>query len=389
MSSPSSRRRRAPEAPSAQPASPEPAQYRRVLVFQGGGALGAYQAGVYQALHEAGFEPDWVVGTSIGAINAAIIAGNRRADRMERLDAFWSRVTAQGVWASMADAMRPFSPQAAQTLLQFDLLTNGLPGFFRPRWMSWGNPMLHGEPEQASCYDTSPLRDTLNELVDWSLLTNGTRLTVGAVSVRGGHMRYFDSKKERLHADHVVASGSLPPAFGAVRIEGDLYWDGGICSNTPMECVLNDRHPMPSLVFTTRIWQGHGEAPDNVWATQQRMKDIQFASRADLHLSYERDANHLRRMLRTLLEEHPKRQPLPEALEHLLQDASISTYHVVKLQARRLPYEDHSKDVDFSAHGIAQRRRDGYEAACEALRSSPWKEQTDEGVHSYPFPTVR
>lgn len=363
--------------------------YRRVLVFQGGGALGAYQAGVYQALHEAGWEPDWVIGTSIGAINAALVAGNRPADRMERIDAFWSRVTAQGVWAAMADALRPLSPEGAQSLLQFDLLCNGLPGFFRPRWLSWGNPMLHGEPEQASCYDTAPLRQTLDELVDWSCLAGGTRLTVGAVSVRGGHMRYFDSEHEALSADHVMASGALPPAFGAVRIDGDLYWDGGICSNTPMERVLNDDHHLPSLVFTTRIWQGHGEAPDNVWATQQRMKDIQFASRADVHLSYERNANHLRRMLRTLIEDHPKNKPLPEAVDELLNDASVSTYHVVKLQARRQPYEDHGKDIDFSANGIAQRRRDGYEAAREALRSRPWEAQPEEGVHSYAFPTVR
>jgi NTE family protein len=190
-----------------------------VLVFQGGGALGAYQAGVYQALHEAGWEPDWVLGISIGAINAALIAGNRTADRMARIDAFWSRMTAKGAWAAMADALRPLSPEGAQSLLQFDLLCNGLPGFFRPRWLSWGNPLLHGEPEQASCYDTTPLRDTLDELIDWSCLAGGTRLTVGAVSVRGGHMRYFDSDTEPLSADHVMASGALPPAFGAVRID--------------------------------------------------------------------------------------------------------------------------------------------------------------------------
>jgi NTE family protein len=360
-----------------------------VLVFQGGGALGAYQAGVYQALHEAGIEPDWVIGTSIGAINAALIAGNRPADRMERLDAFWSRVTAQGFWAAIADAWRPLSPEVAQSVLQFDLLFNGLPGFFRPRWLSWANPQLHGEPEQASCYDTTPLRDTLDELIDWSCLGTGPRLTVGAVSVRGGHMRYFDSGHEALRVDHVMASGALPPAFGAVRIDGDVYWDGGICSNTPMERVLNDEHHLPSLVFTTRIWQGHGEAPDNVWATQQRMKDIQFASRADLHLSYERKVNHLRRMLGTLVQDLPKHKPLPEALDHLLEDASVSTYHVIKLQASRLPYEDQGKDIDFSAQGIARRRRDGYETTREALRSRPWEAQAQGGLHAYAFPTDR
>lgn len=388
MAPASSDRRHAAGAPRKLADVPD-RQYRRVLVFQGGGALGAYQAGVYQALHEAGLEPDWVIGTSIGAINAALIAGNEPRHRMERIDAFWSRVTTQGVWSSLADAVRPWSPGWAQSLRSMGVMAGGLPAFFRPRWQVWMDPMLHGLPEHASCYDTLPLRDTLNELIDWPHLAGGTRLTVGAVNVRSGHMRYFDSAHEPLRADHVMASGALPPAFGAVRIDGDLFWDGGICSNTPMERVLNDDHHLPSLVFTTHIWQGHGEAPDNMWATLQRMKDIQFASRADLHLSYEREVNHLRLMLRGFLQAWPKGKPLPEPLAHLLDDSSVSTYHVVKLHARPVPHEDHGKDIDFSAQGIAQRRRDGYDAAREALRTRPWEMDPTEGVHAHDFPSAR
>ena len=377
--------RSATRAISGTPAS----RYRRVLVFQGGGALGAYQAGVYQALHEAGYEPDWVIGTSIGAINASLIAGNEPSKRMERLDDFWSRVTTKGGLASWAEALRPWMPSMAQSLHTMGVVTGGLPAFFTPRWQVWMDPMLHGLPEHASCYDTAPLRDTLNELVDWQRLEGGTRLTVGAVNVRSGHMRYFDSAQEEMRADHVMASGALPPAFGAVRIDGDLFWDGGICSNTPMERVLNDDHHLPSLVFTTRIWQGHGEAPDNMWATLQRMKDIQFASRADTHLSYERQVNHLRCMLRALLKDRPKGRPLPESLAHLMEDATVSTYHVVKLHARPVPHEDHGKDIDFSALGIARRRRDGYGAAREALRTRPWEMDPAEGVYTHDFPSVR
>ena len=388
MSRPSPHRRHTigPSHPSGQDGI---GQCRRVLVLQGGGALGAYQAGVYQALHEAGLEPDWVVGTSIGAINAALIAGNRPQDRLERLDAFWSRVTTQGHWAAVADAMRPWSPAGAQTVQQLDLLLNGLPAFFQPRRTSWLNPWLQALPEHTSCYDTSALRDTLNDLIDWSCLAGGTRLTVGAVNVRSGHMHYFDSALQPLGIDHVMASGALPPAFPAVRIDGDLFWDGGICSNTPMEVVLSDHHHEPSLVFTTRIWQGHGEAPDHVWATQHRVKDIQFASRADLHLSYEQELNHLRHMLRCLLAQWPAEKPLPEAVDHLRHDSAVSTHHVVKLHARALAHEDHLKDIDFSAHGIAQRRRDGYEATREALRSRPWAAQAGDGVHAYDFPASR
>ncbi|MES2114466.1 MAG: patatin-like phospholipase family protein, partial [Pseudomonadota bacterium] len=202
-----------------------------VLVLQGGGALGAYQLGVYQAMHEAGVEPDWVIGTSIGAINAAIIAGNPPHHRLDRLRQFWGQMEQNALGFS---AM----PRALANLVT---MGQGIPAFFEPNFSAWWGPEARLGVEQAAYYRTAPLRTTLDTLVDFDYL-NGkhTRLTVGAVNARTGAMRYFDSRREPLNASHVMASGAIPPAFPAVRIDGEPYWDGGIYSNTPIEAVLDD-----------------------------------------------------------------------------------------------------------------------------------------------------
>src|SRR5215471_9884322 len=203
-----------------------------VLVLPGGGALGAYQAGVYEALSGAGLEPDWVIGTSIGAINAALIAGNPQGRRVDRLREFWRRVEQKpsiGAWSIAA---------------------SGLPAFFTPRLRAWAGPHAALGLDEASYYSTEPLRRTLHELVDTELLAKGsTRITVGAVAVRSGQMKYFDSRHTPLAIDHVMASGALPPAFPAVRIDGEAYWDGGIYSNTPIEPIFDDLPRRDSLIF--------------------------------------------------------------------------------------------------------------------------------------------
>ena len=215
-----------------------------VLVLQGGGALGAYQVGVYEALHEAGIEPDWVIGTSIGAINAALIGGNAPEDRLDRLRTFWRASSS--------------NPRATRAVLDRPCQSSGQPRhgdprhsrFFAPNPLAWLSCACAGGRRGAAYYTTAPLRTTLADLVDLdtSLLPH-TRLTVGAVNVRNGEMRYFDSREEAVHLDHVLASGALPPAFGAVRIDGEPYWDGGIYSNTPIEAVLDDKPRRDSLIF--------------------------------------------------------------------------------------------------------------------------------------------
>lgn len=199
-----------------------------VLVLQGGGALGAFQVGVYAAMHEAGIEPDWVIGTSIGAINGAIIAGNRIADRLERLSAFWEAVRAD-------PPLNLWWPNVGNAVANMGIFMHGVPGFFDPNpGALWGMRATLGV-ERAAFYDTAALRTTLLGLVDFERLKETqVRLSLGAVSVAHGEMRYFDSRNTVLGLDHVMASGALPPAFPAVRIDGEAYWDGGIYSNTPV-----------------------------------------------------------------------------------------------------------------------------------------------------------
>ena len=216
-----------------------------VLVLQGGGALGAYQAGVYEALHEAGMEPDWVIGTSIGAINAALIAGNRPEHRVRRLREFWRTVAFKGL-----PALWPGLPGLPTALTMLNAVSRGLPGFFAPNHHAWLSPHLTLDEDDAGYYHTTELRNTLAALVEPGLLNaSAPRLTVGAVNVRSGAMRYFDSRDEPVGLDHVLASGALPPAFPAVRIGNELYWDGGIYSNTPVEAVFDDAARHSALVF--------------------------------------------------------------------------------------------------------------------------------------------
>ena len=202
-----------------------------VLVLQGGGALGSYQAGVYQALHDAGIEPDWIIGTSIGAINASLIAGNRMENRLPKLMEFWKRMEQNPVWN-----IRTAFPGFNERLSYWATITHGIPGFFRPNALAHAGDSYPLGAERAGYYSTAPLEETLNELIDVDLLNSCTpRLTVGAAHVRTSQMRYFDSRDGEITIRHVMASGALPPAFPAVRIDGELYWDGGILSNTPTE----------------------------------------------------------------------------------------------------------------------------------------------------------
>jgi NTE family protein len=220
-----------------------------VLVLQGGGALGSYQAGVYQALHEAGIEPDWIVGTSIGAINASLIAGNTLQDRLPRLNEFWSRVQRAAEWD-----FRGVLPGFGNKWSYWTTLTHGIPSFFTL------NPLAHAGdgyplgPDNAGYYSTKPLEATLSGLVDFDLINRGSpRLTVGAAHVRTSQMTYFDSRRCKIDLKHIMASGALPPGFPAVRVNGELYWDGGILSNTPTEVVFDDNPRRDSLIFTVHL----------------------------------------------------------------------------------------------------------------------------------------
>lgn len=349
-----------------------------VLVLQGGGALGAYQVGVYEAMHEAGIEPDWVIGTSIGAINAALIAGNSVTHRMARLREFWKRVQ-QG---SQHDLLR-FWTGLPNVAANVSTVSQGIAGFFAPNLAAWFGAHQPLGVEKAAYYTTAPLRDTLAELVEFDCNSEGhTRLTVGAVNARNGEMRYFDSREETITVDHVLASGALPPAFPAVRIDGDPYWDGGIYSNTPIEAVLDDNPRRDSVIFTVNVWNPEGSEPNSVWQVMGRTKDIQYASRAQTHIARQKQIHHLRHIIRELAKRLPPGERTAPDVRELVSWGCGTTMHVARLNAPNLDGEDHTKDIDFTPEGIRARWQAGYADTRRMLERAPWTAPVEptEGV---------
>jgi NTE family protein len=344
-----------------------------VLVLQGGGALGAYQVGVYQALDEAGIAPQWVIGTSIGAINAALIAGSKPKERVEKLCDFWSRVRndhliPQGLPSWLTSAAR-----------NYRAITAGVPSFFTPNPMAFLSPHNRLGPEATGYYSVDPLRRTLEELVDLDQLNNGgTRITVGASSVRTAEMRYFDSREMPLRLEHVLASGALPPGFPPVRIDGELYWDGGILSNTPVEVVFDDNPRRNSLVFAVHIWNPHGPEPETIWEAMNRQKDVQYSSRAVSHIQRQRQIHRMRHIIAELSQLVPEERRNSNLFDDLKSYGCLTRMHVVRLIAPALDHEDHSKDIDFSASGVRRRREAGYSDTMRTLEKAPWRNPVDE-----------
>jgi NTE family protein len=345
---------------------------QQVLVLQGGGALGAYQVGVYQALHEAGVEPDWVIGTSIGAINAGIIAGNGPGERMDRLREFWKRVEHGHLyeWAL---------PTELSTLWRnWTTIWSGLPAFFKPNAAAFGSPHTTLGAENAGYYSVEPLRQTLADLIDFDQVNDGpVRLTVGASRVTSSEMHYFDSREMPLALDHIMASGALPPAFPAVRIDGELYWDGGILSNTPVEVVFDDNPRSNSMVYAVHIWNPHGTEPETIWEVMNRQKDVQYSSRSGSHIKRQRQLHRLRHVIAELS------AMLPDDRRRNADAAKLAAYgcptrmHVIRLLAPRLDCEDHSKDIDFSPSGIRTRWEAGYADTMRTLETAPWRADVD------------
>lgn len=343
-----------------------------VLVLQGGGALGAYQMGVYQAMSEAGIEPDWVIGTSIGALNGAIIAGNPPGRRVERLRQFWTMM-------EYHSTLYPGMPREFDNALT---MAQGIPAFFSLNPATWWNPNARLGVENASFYRTGPLYKTLGMLVDFDYLNSeGTRFTVGAVSARNGRMRYFDSKKETLSVDHVMASCAIPPAFPAVRIDGEPYWDGGIYSNTPIEAVLDDEPRRDSVIFSVQVWNPDGKEPQSVLDVLEKHKEIQYASRAS-NIEQQRRMHRLRHVIRQLAKHLPDEVRASAEMRELAGWGCGSRMHIVMLKAPRLDSEDHTKDIDFTAAGIHSRWKAGYEDTLRAFAAQPWNAPVDpiEGV---------
>lgn len=344
-----------------------------VLVLQGGGALGSYQAGVYQALHEAGIEPDWIIGTSIGAINASLIAGNAPGDRLARLRAFWKRMEQIPAWN-----FRTAFPDFNEKLSYWSTITSGIPGFFRPNALAHAGDTYPLGADHAGYYSTAPLEKTLLDLVDFGLINRCTpRLTVGAAHVRSSQMRYFDSRDGELTVKHVMASGALPPAFPAVRIDGELYWDGGILSNTPTEAVFDDNPRKDSLVFSVHLWNPSGSEPTTMAEVFNRHKDVQYSSRIASQIVRQQQAHRLRHVINQLAARLPESERNDPAVRDLISYGCSTRMHVVRLLAPQLERETHTKDIDFSPSGITRRWNAGYAHTRSVLARKPWVGEFD------------
>jgi NTE family protein len=344
------------------------------LLLQGGGALGAYQGGVYEALAEANIHPDWIAGISIGAINAAIIAGNPANSRVDRLREFWTHVTSSAPWdwsgnpfggLARSDDTRNLLSQMSANLA----VACGATGFFSARAvMPWLQP--GGALGATSFYDTSDLKRTLERLVDFDRLNAGmTRFSAGAVNVRTGNFVYFDTSTHKITPEHVMASGALPPGFPAVEIDGEHYWDGGLVSNTPLQWVIeSDPRRQDTLAFQVDLWSSQGALPRNLAEVATRHKEIQFSSRTRASTGQFKNVHRVQRALDTLLRRLPADIEENDDLKILKSVASDKVYNIIHLIYRAQNYEGHSKDYEFSRLSMQDHWRAGYHDAVRTLR---------------------
>jgi len=361
------------------PADPPPPE-ERVLVLQGGGALGSYQAGVFEALDQAGFCPGWIAGISIGAINAALIAGNAPERRLERLHSFWERVSS-GILAKPSlpgDAGRTlFNDISAAWITLF-----GVPGFFAPR-IPPACVYPPGSPEALSVYDTGELRSTLETLVDFDRINaRETRLSVGAVNVRTGNFVYFDNHHDRIGPEHVMASGALPPGLPPIEIEGEHYWDGGLVSNTPLQNVLDEETRKDLLIFQVDLFSARGPMPRSLLEAAEREKDIRYSSRTRLNTDANIALHRAKAAVRRVLERLPaelKNDPDTRLMEELAQENAVT---VVQLIYRRKNYEGNSKDYEFSRVTMLEHWEAGRSDVRRSMRHRDWLKRCrpDSGV---------
>jgi len=367
-------------AETAEQTRPRPAFECIALVLQGGGALGAYQAGVYEGLAEAGLQPDWIAGISIGAINAAIIAGNPPPARVEKLREFWQLVTgpkmqwpaALGFWASAVDFAPVLNGDTARGALNQwaagRALVSGAPGFFAPRPVTpWLWP--EGSVGATSYYDTKELKDTLERLVDFERINaDSTRLSVGAVNVRTGNFAYFDTTKHRIGPQHIMASGALPPGFPAVEIDGEHYWDGGLVSNTPLRWVANAQPQRDTLAFQVDLWSSRGQFPRNMAHVSTRQKEIMYSSRTRAASNRCTEAQYLRNSVSSLLAKLPAELADSPEAAFLRRFSERKVWNLIQLIYRAKEYEGDSKDYEFSRESMEEHWRAGYHDTVRTLR---------------------
>ena len=369
------------------------------LVLQGGGALGAYQAGVYEELFDTEYQPDWIVGVSIGAINAALIAGNVHEKRIERLTEFWNLVSSgMGAVPDLLTGTFPgemFGPPADSLLKyprmgfnQFSALWSamlGIPGFYKPR-IPPAVLQPDGTPGALSIYDTTPLRETLEKLIDFDLINSKrVRLAVGAANVRTGNSEYFDNASLAIGPEHIMASCALPPAFPPVIIEGEAYWDGGIVSNTPLQYVLDSDPPDKLCVFQVDLFSARGELPANLAGVQQRQKDILYSSRTRYNSNMVAEIVNTKRAIRDLLMKLPAEIKDDPAVAQLRKSTRVTAIEIVHLIYRQARYELESKDYEFSRASVLEHWQAGQRDAHDSIVHPEWLKSSGlaDGVTQY------
>ena len=365
-----------------------------VLLLQGGGALGSYQAGVYQALAEADLDPDWVAGISIGAINAALIAGNPRESRVEKLREFWEAVSTPPLGVphlASVDINNDVIHRFINQTRALGIMLFGAPHFFTPRLLS---PMFwpSQKADQLSFYDVAPLRATLERLVDFDRINaGGMRFSVGAVNVKTANFVYFDSTTHRIGPAHIIASGSLPPGFPATEIDGEYYWDGGLVSNTPLQWVLDSRPRLDTLAFQIDLWSARGELPLNLGEAQVRQKEIQFSSRTRAATDQYKSAQRLRIAVANLLKDIPDELRDHPEVKMLAAEADEKVCNIVHLIYNAKSYEGIAKDYEFSRRTMEEHWTAGYEDVVRALSHPEVMQCPDksEGVRTFDWAHYR
>ena len=345
------------------------------MLLQGGGALGAYQAGVYEALHEADLDPNWVAGISIGAVNSALIAGNPPDARVGKLREFWELITSGGPWAGFAQLALPRWTVRGELVRGLvnqvsagAAVAGGVSGFYTPRIpAAWLQPS--GSAEATSYYDTAPLKSTLERLIDFDRINAGeVRFSVGAVNVSTGNFVYFDNTTHAIGPEHVMASGALPPGFPAIEIDGEFYWDGGLVSNTPLQWVLESEPRRDTLAFQVDLWSARGALPRTMAEVTTRQKEIQYSSRTRNSSDRFKYTQRLRNALSSLLNKLPDELKDSPELGILTPLACPKVYNLVQLIYRAKQYEGDSKDYEFSRLSMEDHWHAGYYDTVRTLR---------------------
>jgi NTE family protein len=359
------------------------------LLLQGGGALGAYQGGVYEGLAEADLTPDWVAGISIGAINAALIAGNAAESRVEKLRAFWETVTADPLGGWSFGAPTEFGGDLArQAAIRWHgtlAMLHGAPGMYSPRMFPpWLQPS--GTARATSFYDTSVLKGTLERLVDFDRINAGEmRFSVGAVNVTTGNFVYFDNDTHEIRPEHIMASGALPPGFPPVEIEGEFYWDGGLVSNTPLQWVLESSERQDTLAFQVDLWNARGALPRTLGEVITRQKDIQYSSRTRANSDQFKKVQQLRNALADLFVELPDELKKTPEFALLEPEADRKVYNIIQLIYRSKQYEEESKDFEFSRQSMEDHWTAGRQDTVRTLRHQEVLERptSPDGVFAF------